>query len=71
MIVVRQSVKQKPKAIGKTLFLDLEELSEYRYQCYATNLDLPKTAIWQLYRGGADFYPFLIFITIFLNYPKH
>lgn len=54
MVVVRQSVKQKPKAVGKTLFPELEELSEYRYQCYATNLDLPVSAIWQLYRGRAD-----------------
>lgn len=54
MIVVRQSVKHKPKALGKTLFPELEELSEYRYQCYATNLDLPVTSIWQLYKGRAD-----------------
>ncbi len=54
MIVVRQSVKYKPKAVGKTLFPELEELSEYRYQSYATNLNLPVSAIWQLYRGRAD-----------------
>ena len=54
MVVVRQSVKHRAKAAGTPLFPDLEELAEYRYHCYATDLDLPVTAIWQLYRGRAD-----------------
>lgn len=54
MVVVRQSEKVKPKAMGKMLFPEFEELVEYRYQCYVTNLDLPVKGIWDLYRGRAD-----------------
>ncbi len=54
MVVIRQSERLKPKAMGKMLFPELEGLKEYRYQCYVTNLDLPVKAIWDLYRGRAD-----------------
>lgn len=54
MIVVRQSIRTKPKAMGKMLFADMPEYQNYRYQIYTTNLDLAPAEIWRLYRGRAD-----------------
>jgi len=54
IIVIRQSVLKKPKAIGKTLFDNLPDYSFYKYQVYVTNLNLPPIEIWKLYRQRAD-----------------
>jgi len=56
MIMVRQRVKERPKATGKTLrlFADDEEIAGYRYGCYMTSLGLPAVEVWRLYRGRAD-----------------
>jgi hypothetical protein len=54
ILVVKQSIGKRPKALGKNLFKDLPEYCGYRYQQYATNLDLPAVEIWRLYRGRAD-----------------
>jgi len=54
IVVIRQSIIRKPKAMGKMLFKDLEYHKEYRYQLYVTNLDLAAKTIWDLYRQRAD-----------------
>ena len=56
MVVVRQKVKERSKAVGKTLSI-FEGTSYhywYRYSAYVTNLKLPATEVWRLYRGRAD-----------------
>ena len=56
MIAVRQKIEKRPKAVGKqlSLFQDDWEVSGYRYSCYVTNLNLPATEVWRLYRGRAN-----------------
>jgi hypothetical protein len=56
MVVVRQKIKHRPKASGKTLklFKDEEYYRQYRYTAYITNLALPAPEVWRLYRGRAD-----------------
>ncbi len=53
IIVVRQSMIKRPKAVGKTLF-NLPDYHFYRFQLYVTNLDLPPVEVWKLYRQRAD-----------------
>lgn len=56
MILVRQSLKERPKASGKRLklFANAELYVGYRYHCFITNLELPAAQVWALYRGRAD-----------------
>ena len=56
MIVVRQKVGQRPKAVGKqlNLFEDDYEINGFRYTCYITTLKLSSTDVWRLYRGRAN-----------------
>ncbi|MGH9949153.1 MAG: IS1380 family transposase [Pyrinomonadaceae bacterium] len=56
MVVVRQFLKERPKAAGKILrlFKDEQFYSRYRYTAYFTSLKLPPAEIWRLYRGRAD-----------------
>jgi Transposase DDE domain group 1 len=56
MIVVRQRIKDRPKASGRTLRLFKEEeyYRQYRYTAYITNLTLSASDVWRLYRGRAD-----------------
>lgn len=56
LVVVRQALKDRPKAPGKQLKLFMEQgiYKNYRYSCYITNLDLPAATVWRLYRGRAD-----------------
>ena len=56
MVIVRQKVKERPKAAGKTLsiFEGTQDYYSYRYSGYITNLKLPATEVWRLYRGRAD-----------------
>lgn len=56
MIVVRQKVEQRPKAVGKqlTLFEDNFEINGFRYTCYITTLKLSAADVWRLYRGRAN-----------------
>lgn len=49
--VVRKLMERRPEAAGKLLF---EDLPEYRYSIYVTNMDLPVSQIWNLYNGRAD-----------------
>lgn len=56
MVVVRQKLKDRPKAVGKTLsiFEGTQDYYRYRYTAYITNLNLPAAEIWRLYRQRAD-----------------
>lgn len=56
MIIVRQEIKKRPQATGKTLrlFENDEVISGYRHSCYVTNLKLPAAEVWRLYRGRAN-----------------
>ena len=50
-IVVRKEVNRRPQAGGKLLF---EDLPDYRFSIYVTNLDLPLDQIWNIYNTRAD-----------------
>ena len=50
-IVVRKEISRRPQAGGKLLF---EELPDYRFSLYVTNLDLPLDQIWNIYNTRAD-----------------
>jgi len=56
IVMVRQKIKDRPKAPGKQLVLFAEEemYKNYRYSAYVTNLNLPAVEIWRLYRGRGD-----------------
>jgi len=56
IVIVRQKIKERPKAPGKqlTLFVEEEIYRNYRYSAYVTSLNLPAAEIWQLYRGRGD-----------------
>lgn len=56
IIIVRQRIKDRPKAPGKQLKLFLEEeiFKNYRYSAYVTNMKLPPAEVWRLYRGRAN-----------------
>jgi len=56
MIVVRQRIKDRPKAASKTLrlFADEEYFRQYRYSAYITNLTLSAADVWRLYIGRGD-----------------
>jgi len=56
IVVVRQRIKDRPKAPGKQLGLFAEEeiIKNFRYSAYVTNMKLAPAEIWRLYRGRAD-----------------
>ena len=56
LVIVRQRIKDRPKATGKILrlFEDDEIIANYRHSCYITNLTLPAAEVWKLYRGRAN-----------------
>lgn len=56
IVIVRQKIKDRPKAPGKQLSLFLEEeiYNNYRYSAYVTNMKLAPAEIWRLYRGRAN-----------------
>ena len=56
MVIVRQHIKERPKAAGKMLrlFKDEEYYRQYRYTAYITNMKLAPAEIWRLYRGRAE-----------------
>jgi len=53
-IVVRKQISRRPQAGGKLLF---EELPDYRFSLYVTNLELPLDQIWNIYNSRADCEP--------------
>ncbi len=56
MVIVRQKIKDRPNAIGKTLKLFGEEsiYRQYRYTAYFTTLKLSAAEVWRVYRNRAD-----------------
>ena len=56
MVIVRQRIKDRPKAPGKQLSLFSEEeiFKNYRYSIYVTNMKLAAAEIWKLYKGRAN-----------------
>ncbi len=56
MVIVRQRIKDRPNAIGKTLTLFDDEsiYKHYRYTAYFTSLTLPAIEVWRVYRNRAD-----------------
>ena len=59
VIGIRQHIKLRADsggAKGKTLklFADDPVIGQYRFSALTTDLDLPATAIWRMYRGRAD-----------------
>lgn len=56
VVIVRQRIKERPKATGKQLrlFADDAIYHRYRYSCFVTNLTLPAHQVWVLYRGRSD-----------------
>lgn len=56
VVVVRQSVKVRAQAPGKTLnlFADDPDIQGWRYGAMVTSLELPALQVWRLYRGRAD-----------------
>ena len=56
IIAIRQHIKQRANAKGKTLslFADDEAIGQWRYSALVTDLNLPTLQIWRLYRGRAD-----------------
>ncbi len=56
LIVVRQEIKQRPKATGKQLSLFQDEgiYGSYRYSCYITDLKYSAKVVWDMYKGRAD-----------------
>lgn len=56
IVIVRQKIKDRPKAPGKqlSLFEDEEVYRDYRYSAYVTNMKLSASEIWRIYRGRGD-----------------
>ncbi len=59
IVMIRQDKTKRAKAAGKRikeleLFPDVEDLDNYRYSCFVTNMDLPAKPIYDLYKGRAD-----------------
>lgn len=56
MVLVRQRLKERPRAGGKTLsiFEGTQDYYRHRYSAYMTNMSLPAPEIWRLYRQRAD-----------------
>lgn len=56
VIGIRQHIEQRAAPKGKTLnlFADDPVIGKWRFSALVTDLDLPATAIWRLYRGRAD-----------------
>ena len=56
-VVVKQSIRKRPKALGKqpSLFQDLEDWSQYRFSVMVTNeSDTKPEEIWRAYRPRAN-----------------
>ena len=50
-LVVRKLITRRPESGGKLLF---DDLPEYRYSIYVTNMNLPVDQLWNIYNGRAD-----------------
>jgi hypothetical protein len=56
IIMVRQEINKRPKAVGKQLrlFEESEIYKNYRYSCFITNLNQSAKMVYDLYRNRAD-----------------
>lgn len=56
VVGIRQSALLREQAKGKTLslFADDSDVGAWRYSALVTDLDLPASVIWRMYRGRAD-----------------
>lgn len=56
VIGIRQHIKRRAQAKGKTLslFAEDEAIGQWRYAALVTDASLPASAVWRLYRGRAD-----------------
>lgn len=56
LVIVRQKIKDRPQATGKTLslFPEDEVHRNYRYSAYFTNLEISATDVWRNYRARGD-----------------
>ena len=54
VVVVKQSITQRPKCSGKMLFKDEEVYRNYRFSAYVTNMKLAEELVWKLYRQRGD-----------------
>jgi hypothetical protein len=56
MVVVRQSINERPRATGMSLRLFEQDdlVKAFRYSIFITNLTLPAKDVWMLYRNRAD-----------------
>lgn len=56
IVGIRQHIKKRETAKGKTLslFADDPQLGQYRFAALVTDLTLPPLEIWRCYRGRAD-----------------
>jgi hypothetical protein len=56
VVIVRQLIKERPKAPGKKLrlFENEEVYQQYRYSAYVTSLKFAAVEVWRLYRGRGD-----------------
>ena len=50
-IVVRKQISRRPQAAGMLLF---EDVPDYRYSIYMTNLRLPAQQSWNIHNSRAD-----------------
>ncbi len=55
IVGIRQHLKRRPDAKGKTLSLFAEDptQAQVRYAALMTDVDLPALEVWRLYRGRA------------------
>jgi hypothetical protein len=56
IVMIRQHIRKRPKAVGKQLCMFEGDLQykNYRYSCYITNMELPPKVVYDIYRGRAD-----------------
>lgn len=51
-LVVRKLITHRPNSAGKLLF---DDLPEYRYSIFVTNMNLPVDQLWNVYNSRADY----------------
>ncbi len=53
MVAVRKNITKLKKATGRLLLFD-DQIQNYCYSLYVTNLDLPAEQIWEMYKQRGD-----------------
>jgi hypothetical protein len=56
IVMIRQTIEERPKATGKQLrlFKNTDLYQRYRFSCLVTNMNLPPAEIWRMYRHRAE-----------------